>query len=123
MGEPMECRAGNVEGGVKRYVVHNATVAAQIYVGIAPVTTVLPALLLRVRNRLKALLNRLRWPWLAVVREESGQDMIEYALLTALLALGAVVGMRAVADPIINSYSVITSKFHKHIGKHLGQSK
>src|SRR6266571_3450724 len=63
--------------------------------------------------------NRLRWPWLAIVREESGQDLIEYALLTALVALAAVEAMQAVAAPINNRYSVITTKFHKHIGKHL----
>jgi Flp pilus assembly pilin Flp len=49
--------------------------------------------------------------------------MIEYALLTALIALAVIAGIRAVADPINNSYSTIASKFHKHIGKHLGQSK
>ena len=119
----MECRTGNVERVVNRNVVQNAIVAAKIYVGVAPLTTAQPALLLRVHNRFKALLNRPRWPWLAIVREDSGQDMIEYALLTALIALAVIAGIRTVAEPINNSYSVITSKFHKHIGKHLGESK
>ena len=123
MGEPMECRTGSVKRVVERNVVQNAIVAAKIYVGIAPLTTAQPALLLRVHNRFKALLNRLRWQWLAIVREESGQDMIEYALLTALIALAVIAGIRTVAAPINSSYSVITSKFHKHVGKHLGQSK
>lgn len=31
----------------------------------------------------------------ALVRDDSGQDMLEYALLTALIALAAVVAVRA----------------------------
>jgi pilus assembly protein Flp/PilA len=31
----------------------------------------------------------------AIVRDDSGQDMLEYALLTALIALAAVVAVRA----------------------------
>ena len=123
MGEPMECRTGNVKRVVERNVVQNAIVAAKIYVGIAPLTTAQPAPLLRVHNRFKALLNCPRWPWLAIVREESGQDMIEYALLAALIALAAVAALQTVANPINNTYSNIARKFHKHVGKHLGQSK
>ena len=37
------------------------------------------------------LINRLR----ALVSDDSGQDMLEYALLTALIALAAVVAVRA----------------------------
>ena len=37
------------------------------------------------------LINRLR----ALVTDDSGQDMLEYALLTALIALAAVVAVRA----------------------------
>ncbi|HKT79058.1 MAG TPA: Flp family type IVb pilin [Vicinamibacterales bacterium] len=38
-----------------------------------------------------SLINRMR----AIVRDDSGQDMLEYALLTALIALAAVVAVRA----------------------------
>jgi pilus assembly protein Flp/PilA len=37
------------------------------------------------------LMNRMR----ALVRDDSGQDMLEYALLTALIALAAVGAVRA----------------------------
>jgi pilus assembly protein Flp/PilA len=37
------------------------------------------------------LINRLR----ALVRDDSGQDLIEYALLAALIALGSVVAITA----------------------------
>jgi pilus assembly protein Flp/PilA len=40
----------------------------------------------------KALLN--------LVKDESGQDLIEYALVAALIALGAVATMRALATTI-----------------------
>jgi Flp pilus assembly pilin Flp len=40
---------------------------------------------------MKALMTRMR----ALVRDDSGQDMLEYALLTALIALAAVGAVRA----------------------------
>jgi pilus assembly protein Flp/PilA len=38
---------------------------------------------------------------------ESGQDLIEYALVCALIALGAIAGMKTVADYINNAFSSI----------------
>jgi pilus assembly protein Flp/PilA len=43
-------------------------------------------------------------------RDESGQDLIEYALLAALIALAAVVGMNTVASDINNAFSNIGSR-------------
>jgi pilus assembly protein Flp/PilA len=40
-------------------------------------------------------------------REDSGQDLIEYALLAALIALGAIAGMKFVADLINQGFSSI----------------
>ena len=37
---------------------------------------------------------------LAILKEENGQDLIEYALIVALIAFAAVVGMQAVATDI-----------------------
>lgn len=45
-----------------------------------------------------------------VHQDESGQDLIEYALVTALIAFGAVAGMSTVADYINNAFSTIGSK-------------
>ena len=42
--------------------------------------------------------------------EESGQDLIEYALVTALIAFGATAGMGTVADAINNAFSTIGSR-------------
>jgi pilus assembly protein Flp/PilA len=47
---------------------------------------------------MKDLLNRL-WT------EEEGQDLVEYALLIVLVALGAVVAMRTLASAISNAFN------------------
>ncbi len=43
-------------------------------------------------------------------RDETGQDLIEYALIAALIALGAVVGMDTVANEINSAFNVISKK-------------
>jgi pilus assembly protein Flp/PilA len=40
-------------------------------------------------------------------REESGQDLIEYSLIAALLALACVVGLQNVATAISNQFANI----------------
>jgi pilus assembly protein Flp/PilA len=54
-------------------------------------------------SRVRELLHRLH-------HEECGQDLIEYALLAALIALAAVGGMTVVAGAINNAFSKIGSK-------------
>ena len=56
--------------------------------------------LLMLSIRLRALLNK-----------EEGQDLIEYALVAALIAFGAVTAMRLLSNDINNAYSYIDSKF------------
>jgi len=41
------------------------------------------------------------------VYETEGQDLIEYALLAATIALGALAGMRAVRDAVNTEFSSI----------------
>jgi len=48
------------------------------------------------------------------VREESGQDLIEYSLLGAIVALGAVIGMTALSGSINSTFDAV--------GKKLGDS-
>jgi len=43
-------------------------------------------------------------------RDDNGQDLIEYALLAALIALAATVGMNTVASNISNAFSTIGTK-------------
>jgi len=45
-------------------------------------------------------------PWGA----EEGQDLVEYALVVALIAFGAVVGMTQLAEGLNNAFSIISSK-------------
>ena len=42
--------------------------------------------------------------------DESGQDLIEYALVAALVAFAAVAGMNALANKINQAFSTIGSK-------------
>ncbi len=44
------------------------------------------------------------------VRDESGQDLIEYALVVALIALAATVSMKAVATSISGAFTSVGSK-------------
>lgn len=44
-----------------------------------------------------------------LLRDESGQDLIEYALVAAMIALGAIAAMNGVASGISNAFSAISS--------------
>ena len=46
----------------------------------------------------------------AMHRDEAGQDLIEYALVAALIALAAVAGMNTVANQINSAFSSIGSR-------------
>ncbi len=43
-------------------------------------------------------------------KDESGQDLIEYALVAALIAFAAVTAMQTLASNINNAFSIIGSK-------------
>ena len=45
-----------------------------------------------------------------LLRDDSGQDLIEYALVAAVLALAAVAGMTTLARNISNAFSAVGSK-------------
>lgn len=51
----------------------------------------------------------------ALHEDESGQDLIEYALVAALIAFAAVAGMGFVASAINNAFSKIGSKLSNSI--------
>ena len=52
------------------------------------------------------IINRLR----SLVRDDAGQDMLEYALLTALIALAAVVAVRAAGVQVSTIFDSIKSQ-------------
>ena len=60
--------------------------------------------------------GRWRQILLTLFREESGQDLIEYALLAALIALAATFGMSTVASQINNAFTKIGSKLSNNVG-------
>jgi pilus assembly protein Flp/PilA len=39
--------------------------------------------------------------------DESGQDLIEYALVAALIALGAIVAMKSLSNKISNEFNTV----------------
>ena len=44
-----------------------------------------------------------------LLRDESGQDLIEYALVAALIALGSIAAMKGIATGISTAFSTISS--------------
>jgi pilus assembly protein Flp/PilA len=49
-------------------------------------------------------------------RDESGQDLIEYALVAALIALGAVTSMKTVSTAISNAFGSIETSLTNALG-------
>jgi pilus assembly protein Flp/PilA len=49
-------------------------------------------------------------------KEESGQDLIEYALVVALIALAATAGMSVLANAINVAFSKLGSILNAYIG-------
>jgi pilus assembly protein Flp/PilA len=52
--------------------------------------------------------------WAQIWRDENGQDLIEYALVVALIALAATVGMSAVAGKINTAFTNIGTKLNTY---------
>lgn len=46
----------------------------------------------------------------SVLRDESGQDLIEYALVAALIALGATAAMSSLATTISGAFTTVGTK-------------
>jgi pilus assembly protein Flp/PilA len=62
------------------------------------------------KERLPMIMGKVKNFVAALDRDESGQDLIEYALIAALIALGAVVGMNTVANEINSAFNIISKK-------------
>jgi pilus assembly protein Flp/PilA len=50
----------------------------------------------------------------SLIRNESGQDLIEYALVVALIALAATVGMKSVATAIGTAFTSVGTKLETY---------
>ena len=53
------------------------------------------------------LLNRIR----SLIQQESGQDLVEYALVAALVGLASVTGIHGIASVISTSITAVVNKF------------
>ena len=54
-------------------------------------------------------MHKLKLTFTNFVKEESGQDLIEYALVAALIGLGAVAAMKGLNNAIGNAFNSISS--------------
>ena len=54
--------------------------------------------------------------WAKMWLDESGQDLIEYALVAALIALAATAGMTGVAKAINSAFDSIGTKLSSYVG-------
>ena len=46
---------------------------------------------------------------ISLVRDDEGQDLVEYALLIAFIALACIVGLQSLGTAINNTYNSISS--------------
>jgi len=57
------------------------------------------------------------WTFLKLVADESGQDMIEYALIAASIRLASVVGVNGLAASISRYMSIVGTAFDRAVGQ------
>jgi pilus assembly protein Flp/PilA len=50
-----------------------------------------------------------------LINDESGQDLIEYALVAALVGLGAVASMKGIANSINSAFNSISSNLNNAV--------
>lgn len=58
---------------------------------------------------MNTLLLKLRFNILPLLVSEDGQDLVEYALVVALIAFGAVAGMDVLASEINTAFNTVSS--------------
>jgi pilus assembly protein Flp/PilA len=61
---------------------------------------------------MNTLLLQLRFNILPLLVREDGQDLVEYALVVALIAFGAVAGMDVLASEINTAFNTISSELN-----------
>ncbi len=55
-------------------------------------------------------MSNLKNLFVSLLQDESGQDLIEYALVAGLIAVGAVTAMSTLSDTLSNSFGGLGSK-------------
>lgn len=56
------------------------------------------------------------WQFVGLIEDESGQDMIEYALLAATIGLGTVAGVNGLASSITSYMNLVGTAFDAALG-------
>jgi len=56
------------------------------------------------------MLNSFEHAWRRLLQDDSGQNMIEYALVAALIALGAIVAVQGLASSLSTGFSKVSSE-------------
>jgi len=59
--------------------------------------------------------NRLKSMFVAFAKDESGQDLIEYALVAGLIALGAITAMTGLSGKIGNAFNSVGNNLTNNI--------
>jgi pilus assembly protein Flp/PilA len=59
---------------------------------------------------MNTLLLKLRFKILPLLVREDGQDLVEYALVVALIAFGAVAGMSVLSSEINTAFNTVSSE-------------
>jgi pilus assembly protein Flp/PilA len=54
--------------------------------------------------------NKMKQLFVAFIQDESGQDLVEYALVVALIALGATASISSLASSFSTAFSSVGSK-------------
>ena len=62
------------------------------------------------RTQMNTMLLKLYVKFQDLMNREEGQDLVEYALILALIALGATVAMKALASAISTEFTGITTR-------------
>ena len=50
-----------------------------------------------------------------LIKDESGQDLIEYALTAAIIALGAIAAMGSLASSIASGFNTVSTSFSNNV--------
>jgi pilus assembly protein Flp/PilA len=61
------------------------------------------------------MMKRIKQAFIAFMKDESGQDLIEYALVAGLIGLGAVVAMTGLSGKIGNAFNTVGNNLTNNI--------
>lgn len=64
---------------------------------------------------MKDMMLKLYIHWRNLVSQDEGQDLVEYALVIALVALGATAGMKSLANYLSDAFSNVGSTLNSDI--------